>query len=239
MLSIDYIRKNKNKVVTAAKNKNRDVEIDKILSLDDTRRDLIKKIQKLREERNTVSKQKFDEKVRERGKQIKDELKKLEDQLSKANDQLTKLLSFVPNVPLDEVPVGRDSTGNKEIRKHGTPPKFDFTPKSHMELGTSLDIIDLDRGPKISGFRGYFLKNEGAMLHLVILFYVFQKLMKKGYTPIIAPAVVKGMTLYGSGQFPWGEQDVYKLNDEDAYLAGTAEQPVTAYFSGEILNEKD
>jgi seryl-tRNA synthetase len=83
------------------------------------------------------------------------------------------------------------------------------------------------------------LKNEAALLHLALLFHVFQKLIKKGYTPIVAPAVVKGFSLFGSGQFPWGEQEVYKLNDEDAYLAGTAEVPVTAYYSGEILNEKD
>ncbi|MFN4212988.1 MAG: serine--tRNA ligase, partial [Microgenomates group bacterium] len=102
-----------------------------------------------------------------------------------------------------------------------------------------LDIIDLKRGAKISGFRGYFLKNEAASLHFALLWYVFNKLIKKGYTPIIAPAIVKRFALFGSGQFPWGEADVYKLNDDDAYLAGTAEQPVTAYFSDEILNEKD
>ena len=83
------------------------------------------------------------------------------------------------------------------------------------------------------------MKNQAAQLQLALLFYVFQKLVKKGYTPLIAPAIVKGFTLFGTGQFPWGEQEVYKLNDEDAYLAGTAEVPVTAYFSGEILNEAD
>jgi seryl-tRNA synthetase len=83
------------------------------------------------------------------------------------------------------------------------------------------------------------LKNEAALLQFALLYYVFNKLVKKGYAPIIAPAIVKGFTLFGSGQFPWGEQDVYKLNDEDVYLAGTAEQPVTAYFSKEILEEKD
>jgi seryl-tRNA synthetase len=103
----------------------------------------------------------------------------------------------------------------------------------------SLDLIDLERGSKVSGFRGYFLKNAGAMLHMAVLMYVFQKLSKKGYTPIIAPAIVKGFTLFGSGQFPWGEQEVYKLNDDDAYLAGTAEVPVTAYHSGEILQESE
>lgn len=239
MLSINFIRENKEKVIEAAKNKNREVDLDKIIELDDKRLELIHQIQKLREERNKAGHQKSDEKTIQRGKQIKEELKKLENQLLSNNSQLTELLSFVPNVPLPEVPVGKDASGNKELKKWGKIPKVDFQPKSHIDLGLSLDLIDLERGAKISGFRGYFLKNELATLHFALLFYVFNKLTQKGYTPIIAPAVIKGFTLFGSGQFPWGKEDVYKLNDEDAYLAGTAEQPVTAYYSGEILNEKD
>lgn len=239
MLSLDYIRQNKQKVVQAAKNKNRVIEIDKLLSFDDQRRELIQKIQVLREERNTVSHKNPDEATIKRGKTIKEKLKKLEDELAICNKELTTLVSFIPNVPLDEVPVGKDATGNVELRKWGKIPKFDFTPQSHLDLGKKLDLIDVERGAKISGFRGYFLKNELAQIHFALLFFVFNKLVRKGYTPIIAPAVVKGLTLFGSGQFPWGEQDVYKLNDEDAYLAGTAEQPVTAYFSNEILLEKD
>lgn len=239
MLSIDFIRNNKEKVLAAAKNKGRPVELDKIISLDDKRRELIQKAQKLREERNKTGTGKPTPEIIKRGKEIKNELKAVEQDLAKVEVQLDLYLSFVPNVPLPEVPVGIDASGNKELRKWGEPKKFDFQPKSHIKLGESLDLIDLERGAKVSGFRGYFLKNQAAQLHFALLFYVFNKLVKKGYTPIIAPAVIKRMALYGSGQFPWGEPDTYKLNDEDAYLAGTAEQPVTAYFAGEILNEKD
>lgn len=239
MLSLDYIRANKDKVVEAAKNKNRKVDIDKILILDDERRELIQKIQVLRQERNKTSHGKPDEKTIQRGKQIKEELKKFEESLNTISVQLDKLVSFVPNVPLPEVPVGKDESGNVEVKKWGEPKKFDFEVKSHLDLGLSLDLFDLERGSKVSGFRGYFLKNQAAQLQFAILFYVFQKLVKKGYTPMIAPSIVKGFTLFGSGQFPWGEQEVYKLNDEDAYLSGTAEIPITSYFSGEILNEKD
>lgn len=239
MLSLDFIRANKSKVIEAAKNKNRQVDIDKILELDDQRRELIQKIQVLREERNKTSHSKPDQKTIKRGKELKVELKKLEETLTSTLVQLDTLVSFVPNVPLDEVPVGKDASDNVELRKWGVLKKFDFQPKSHIELGESLDLIDLERGVKVSGFRGYFLKNQGAVLHFALLFYVFMKLVKKGYTPIIAPALVKRLTLFGTGQFPWGEQEAYILNDEDAYLAGTAEQPVTSYFSGEILNEKD
>jgi len=239
MLSLDFISANKEKVIIAAKNKNRKVDIDKILLLDDERRGLIQKIQVLREERNKTSHSKPDEKTILRGKEIKEELKKFEETLSVISVQLDQLVSFVPNIPLPEVPVGKDESGNVEVKKWGKIPKFDFELKSHLDLGLSLDLFDLERGSKVSGFRGYFLKNQAAQLQFAILFYVFQKLVKKGYTPIIAPSIVKGFTLFGSGQFPWGEQEVYKLNDEDAYLAGTAEVPVTSYFSGEILNEKD
>lgn len=239
MLSLDFIRNNKQKVIDAAKNKNREVDVEKILTLDDERRELIQKIQVLRAERNKTSHGKPDEKTILRGKEIKEELKKFEDQLTINNQQLTILLSYVPSVPLDEVPIGADESGNVEVKKWGEIPKFDFEPKSHIELGETLDIFDIERGVKVSGYRGYFLKNELAQLQFALMFYVFQKLVKKGFTPIIAPAIVRGFTLFGSGQFPWGEQEVYKLNDEDAYLAGTAEVPVTSYYSGEILNEKD
>ncbi len=239
MLSIDFIRKNTQLVKDGAKNKNREVDIDRILELDDKRKAYILLVQKLREERNILAKQKFTDETKERGRQIKEELKTLETDLANTEIELTKLMSYVPNVPLDEVPIGKDESGNIEIKKHGTIPQFDFEPVSHIDLGNALDIIDLERGTKVSGFRGYFLKNEGATLQMAVLFYVFQKLIKKGYTPLIAPAIVKGFTLFGNGQFPWGEGEVYKLNEEDSFLAGTAEVPVTAYYSGEILNEKD
>lgn len=239
MLSLDYIRSNKDLIAKTAKNKNRSVDLDQIITLDDQRRDLIKKVQTLREERNKAGRNKPSPEVISRGKEIKEELKSIEEKLAEIESKLNKLVSFIPNIPLPEVPVGKDETGNVEIKKWGEVKKLDFEPKSHMELGTSLDVIDLDRGAKVSGFRGYFLKNEGALLHMAVLFYAFSKLSKKGYTSIIAPAIVKGFTLFNSAQFPWGEQEVYKLNDEDAYLSGTAEIPVTSYFANEILFEKD
>ncbi len=239
MLSIDFIRENKERVALAAKNKNRQVDVDSILQLDDSRRELIGKVQKLREERNSLASAGSDEAARERGRVIKDELKKLEGDLNEIETKLNNLLLTVPNVYLEEVPVGTDESGNVETSKWGTKPEFDFTPLSHIELGEKLDLIDLKRGTKVSGFRGYFLKNEAATLQMALMMYVLNKLVAKGYTPIIAPAIVKGFALFGNGQFPWGKDEVYALNDEDAYLAGTAEVPVTAYFANETFDEKD
>jgi len=241
MLDLQYIRENADTVKEAAKNKNRKVDIDELLKHDDVRRDLIQKAQKLREERNEIAKKRPPTKEEiARGKEIKEELKTVEEQLADTEKKLNDLLLYVPNVPLPEVPVGTDATGNKEVKKWGTPRTFDFEAKDHIALGTDLDLFDLDRGSKISGFRGYFLKNEGAILHVALMFYVLQKLTKKGYIPFIAPSIVKQFTLFGTGHFPWGsEQDVYSLNDEDMYLAGTAEVPITAYHSDETLNAKD
>jgi len=239
MLDLNFIRQNKEKVFQAAKNKNREINLDKILDLDKKRRKLIAQSQALREQRNKLAKEKPTKETIEEGKKIKLQLQEIEKELTTIEQELNLLLSFVPNVPLAEVPVGKDASFNKVVKTWGRIPQFDFTVKSHIEIGTELEIIDFERGAKVSGFRGYFLKNEGAVLHLALLFYVFQKLVKKGYTPIIAPAIVKKMALFGCGQFPWGEQDTYKLNDDDAYLAGTAEQPVTSYFSAEILKEEE
>lgn len=241
MLDIQYVRDFPQKVKDAAKNKNREVDVDQILSLDESRRALIQDVQKLREERNQIAAQKPPTQGQiARGKEIKEQLKAVEEKLNRIETELNNLMMYLVNVPLDEVPVGKDESGNKELKTWGEIPQFDFEPKDHITLGTELDIFDLERGSKVSGFRGYFLKNEAAILHLALLFYVFQKLTKKGYTPFIAPSIVKQFTLFGSGHFPWGsEQDVYKLNEDDAYLSGTAEIPITAYHSGEVLSEKD
>ena len=241
MLDIQYIKDHTQKVKDAAKNKNREVDIDKLLKLHDERLNFIQKIQILREERNKISSKRppSPEDV-ERGKNIKNELKELESNLKNVEEEFNKLMLYVPNVPFDEVPVGKDESANVQVKKWGEPTTFDFEPKDHIALGTELDIFDLNRGSKISGFRGYFLKNQGAILHMALMMYALRKLTEKGFTPFVAPTVVKSFTLFGSGHFPWGgEQDVYGLNDEGTHLAGTAEIPITAYHSGETLNEED
>ena len=146
MLDINYIRENPDKVKEAAKNKNRVVDIDKILDLENKRVEHIQKSQKLREERNAFPKSKPDAKTLERGKQIKEELKIVEDELTKIESELKNLMLYVPSVPLDEVPVGKDPSGNKELKKWGEIPKFNFKIKDHIQLGTELDIFDLEGG---------------------------------------------------------------------------------------------
>lgn len=234
MLDIKFIRDNLELCKTAAVNKNREVKWDELLELDGKRRELIGVSDALRTERNKLTRDDV-----EKGKEIKQKLKHVEDELRNTEEKFELLMLTVPNVPDASVPVGKDASGNVEVKKWGTPPKFDFEPKDHIAIAKSLDLIDFERGAKVGGFRAYFLKNEAAQLEFAVLFYTFQKLIAKGYTPLIAPSLVKEFTLFGNGQLPWGRDEVYHLEKDDMYLAGTAEVPVTAYYSDEVLLEKD
>jgi seryl-tRNA synthetase len=246
MLYIKFIRDNLDICKTAAKNKNRDVDWDGLLALDDKRRELIGTSEKLRSERNTLTREDA-----VRGKSIKQELKMIEDELRGVEEKFGILMLTVPNIPDKSVPIGKDASGNVEVKKWparnashsdaggGKVPKFDFEAKDHIELAKSLDLIDFERGAKVGGSRAYFLKNEAAQLEFAVLFYTFNKLVKKGYTPMIAPSLVRDFTLFGNGQFPWGREEVYHLEKDDLYLAGTAEVPMTAYFANEVLEESD
>lgn len=240
MLDIKYIRENLELCKSSAINKNRVVDWDALLSLDEKRRELISKSEAVRNARNKANTSaRGDEKAWEEGKKLKDTLKLLEDELRDVEQKFQQAMYTVPNVPDASVPIGKDEKGNVEIKKWGTVPEFLFPVLDHVKLATALDIIDFERGAKVGGSRAYFLKNEGAMLEFAILFYAYQKLAKKGYTPLVAPSLVKEFTLFGNGQLPWGREEVYHLEKDDVYLAGTAEVPVTAYFADEILNEKD
>jgi len=269
MLDIKFIRENLEICKQAAKNKNREVDWEKLLELDEERRKLIGEIEVKRAERNRQSTNKpintnnpitsrssgihdavdahssqtasgqLSEKQRKQGKKLKGEIGRLEDKLRIAEKAFNELMMTVPNVPDRSVPVGKDESGNKEIKKWGKVPKFDFKPLDHIELARKLDLVDFERGAKIGGFRTYFLKNEAAILELAVLFYTYQKLINKGYTPLIAPSLVKEFTLVGNGQLPWGREEIYHMEKDNVFLAGTAEVPVTAYFANEVLNEKD
>ncbi|MBI3956258.1 serine--tRNA ligase [Candidatus Gottesmanbacteria bacterium] len=238
MLDIKFIRDNLALVQEAAKNKNRQVEWDRLLALDDKRRELIGKAEAIRAKRNKAKKA-TTEVEKQVGRALKQELKALEKELKAVEEEFDALMLTVPNVPDKSVPVGKDSSGNKEVKKWGEPAAFDFEPKDHIELAKALDLIDFERGAKVGGRRMYFLKNEAAQMELALMWYTLNKLAAKGYTPLVAPSLVKEFTLVGNGQFPWGREEVYALEKDDVYLAGTAEVPVTAYFSGEVLEEKD
>ncbi|MBI2599876.1 serine--tRNA ligase, partial [Candidatus Daviesbacteria bacterium] len=233
MLDINFIRENKEKVEKSIKARKANIDLEKLLNLDDQRRELITKVDDLRAKRNTAAK----DKNIEEGKKIKGELDNLEKQLKSIEDEWQKLMLQVPNILLDDVPIG-DASQNKVIRKEGQSAEFAFKIKDHIELGKSLDIVDFERGVKVGGFRGYYLKNEGAKLHWAILQFAFEHLVQKGFQPVVPPVINRRFALVGGGQFPWGEEDTYRVGDED-FLVGTAEIPLMAMHSDETFNLKD
>ncbi len=234
MLDINFIRENIEKVKKSVEARKADVDLDRLIKLDDQRRELISKVDELRAKRNVAAK------ARDKGKgeRIKSELKDLEKELDGVENEWNNLMLQVPNILMDDVPMG-DITKNKVIRKEGEPPKFSFKVKDHIELGKLLDIIDFDRGVKVSGFRGYFLKNEGARLQMALINFTLDHLIQKGYQMVIPPIVNKRLAFEGTGWFPWGEEETYKLEGEELYLAGTAEVPVTALHANEVLSIKE
>ena len=246
MLDIKFIRENKEIVKKAVKDKGLGLDLEKLLKLDEERRKLITETDELNKQRKELAK----ERDKEKGKALKEKLQTLETKLRGVEEQYNELMLSVPNIPSPETPVG-DAGANKEIYKWGEIPKFDFKPKSHIELGEALDLIDLERGVKASGFRGYYLKNEAVLMQMAVLWHTLRKLIAKGFTPMIPPTLLREFALVGSGHFPFGREEIYQIGnphsleqkgDEDknkVFLAGTSEPAVLAYYAGEVLEEKN
>lgn len=233
MLDINFIRDNLDQVKKAVEARKSNVDLDKLLKLDDSRRELIAKVDDIRAKRNEAAKTRDVE----TGKKIKEELNGLEEKLKATEKEWQSLMLQVPNILMPDVPIG-DVTQNKIIRKVGELPKFSFKPKDHIELGKLLDIIDFDRGVKVGGFRAYYLKNEGAKLHWAVLNFALDHLIRKGFQAVVPPVINKRFALLGGGQFPWGEEDTYKLGEDD-FLVGTAEIPLMAMYADETFDLKD
>lgn len=248
MLDINYIRENQEKVKKAAKDKQLQPEfVDQLIRVDEKRRELIKEVEEIRQQINQnadqIKKQvqkgeKPSRSAIENGKKLKVKLKEVEPSLKEIEEKFTQLMLQIPNIPAEDVPIGPDESGNKVVRQVGEKPQFDFEPKAHQELMYDLDLLDTENAVKIGGFRSYFLKNEAVLLEQAILQYALKLMIKQGFTPLTAPAMVKIEALMGTGYFPWGEEDHYTTQDE-THLAGTAEVALTAYYQNQTLTQKD
>lgn len=145
----------------------------------------------------------------------------------------------VPNIPDISVPEGESDADNKEVRVWGNKPVFSFEPKNHIELMENLNMVDFERGAKVAGFRGYFLKNEGVSLTFAVWQFVFNRMRQKGgFIPLMTPALIRAESLIGTGYLPQGEDDLYKTQDGE-YLTGTSEVPTMAYYMDEVLKKED
>lgn len=259
MLDIKFVREHAEEVKKAAKLKHIDIDIDRLLDLDKKRREIQQQLDELKAQKNEASreigrggdKQAIIAKMQEVDKKADT----LEAEQKNIQPEYNSLLYKTPTIPSPDTPVGETEAENKIIHSWGEPTKFDFTPKNHIELGENLDLIDFERGAKVSGYRGYYLKNEAVMLQMAFLSYAIQKAISKGFMPMIPPTLVREFALKGSGYFS-GENynpdvdEIYKIaNDEkladgttkkeDKFLVGTAEPSILAYYADEILDEKD
>ena len=252
MLDIKFIRNNPEVVRKAIQNKNIDLDLDKLLALDSRRRELIESSETVKAEQNKKSKGP-DFNIEEL-KALKEKFKVMEHELACVEEEYGELMLQVPTIPSEDTPIGQDEKGNVEVFRTKIP-EFKFQPKDHVELAKALDIIDFERGVKVSGFRGYYLKKEGAQLVMALMMFTFNKMIEKGYQPMIPPTLVKSFALSGSGYFKGSDynpevDEIYQISSsdkessgekskDDKFLVGTAEPSLLAYFSDETLKESD
>lgn len=245
MLDIKFIRENAEKIKWASQVKKIECDIDKLLELDAALVKLRQEIQNIQTEKNAagkkISKASPEEKkqIIESMAQLKNREKDIQTQLDEMEPAYQSLLLQVPQIPSEDVPVGKDDTENVEIRKVGAIREFDFTPLDHVELGQKLNLLDIPRGVKLAGARSYFLTGNGALLHWAVIRFAVDFMVKRGYFPMYPPMIVREQVMRGTGYLPGGEEQAYMCERDNLYVAGTAEVPVTAYFSDEILNQAD
>ena len=245
MLDIRFIRAHPDLVQAGARKKHIDVDIQQLLRLDEQRRSLLSQVESLKALRNKVSKEipTLQGEARQEAitqmQQVAAESRGLESSLREVETSFDALMLRVPNVPADDVPEGLTDADNVVLRTWGEIPQFDFTPHDHVELGARLDIIDMPRAVKLAGSRTYFLKNAGVLLEQAVLQFALHHMVRKGFTPMLVPHLVKDEAMVGTAYFPVGQEQTYRLPEDQVNLIGTAEVPVTAYHADEILREDE
>jgi seryl-tRNA synthetase len=247
MLDIKVIRNDPEKVKQAVKNRNKNIDIDAIIKVDDQRRELVSATDGLKAEQNSDSKQipvlRRENKnieaaqLLERMKELSDQIKENDVKIREVEEKLQNMLLTIPNIPHESVPVGKDSDDNIEKRRWSEPRKFDFEPKPHWELGEQLGILDPETAAKVTGARFHFLKGLGARLERSIYtYYLNYHTENSGYTEIFPPYMVNRASMTGTGQLPKFEDDAFHVSNNDYFLIPTAEVPVTNMYRDEIID---
>lgn len=242
MLDINFIRDNPDKMKKACRDKNVDIDIDKLLEMDKKKREIITNLESLRAEQNKISRGGKDNlALISQAKEIKERIKQIEPELEKIDEELKNILLILPNIPFDSVPVGKDDSQNQVLRKVGMTPKFlFFKPKDYMELGESLDLIDTERAGKVAGSRFGYIRRQLPILQFALVKLVMDTVLKEGFIPVIPPVMLKDKMARGTGYFEAAdEKEAYHLTDDDMYLVGTSEQSLIAMHADEIIDEKE
>ena len=248
MLDLKRIRQNFDEVAKNLANRGVKAEtLDQLKELDVKRRDLLVKSEELKAHRNVAStaiaqakrnKEDASDQIAQMQK-VSAEIKSLDSQLAEVDQKLNDIVVTLPNMPHADVPVGADEDENVEVRRWGTPRQFDFDVKPHWDLGEDLDILDWERGAKVTGSRFLFYKGLGARLERAIYNFMLDEHAKEGYTEVIPPYMVNHDSMFGTGQYPKFKEDTFELADSDYVLIPTAEVPLTNYYRGEILDGKE
>jgi seryl-tRNA synthetase len=247
VLDLNFIRENPDQVKAALIALNTEAPIDEILELDRQRRELLREVETLRQERNVGSKiigqlmregkKEEAEAQKQRMSDIGAAISRLDDELRQVEATLYNKQLYVPNMPAPDVPVGPDENHNVEIRRWGEPRRFDFEPKPHWDLAEALDLIDFERGVKISGTRFYLFKGAGAALHRALTnWFLDVGVREHGYTEIYPPFMVREQAMIGAAHLPKFRDNMYYDAEEDYWFIGTAEVPLTNIFADEILD---
>ena len=248
MLEMRYIRENAEKVREYLKNRKSDFDLDGLLKLDEERRNILQKVELLKKERNEsstlIGKYKKEGKdtaeLMDRMQRVSGEIKELDKELVEIDEKQVKFTYTIPNKLHDTTPVGESEDDNVEIRKWGEPRKFDFTPKSHDELGVNLGILDFERGSKLAGSRFTVYKRQAARLERALInFMLDTHTSEHGFEEILTPQMAKREIMTGTGQLPKFEDDMYKIEGEELFLIPTAEVTLTNLHNGEILDEEE
>lgn len=248
MLDIKLLRSNYDMVKVRMDKRNTDYHLDKFLELDKTRRELIQRVEELKNQQNVITKDvpilkkagKDVSDILRRMKAMSEDIKNLEPRLKQLDEELEDFLLNVPNMPCELVPDGKDSDDNVEMRKFGEPSKFDFEPLPHWELGENLGILDFAAAAKTTGARFTFYKGLGARLERAIINYMLDMHVDQhGYTEVMPPIMVHRRSMQGTGQLPKFEEDAFKVQGTEYFLVPTAEVPVTNMYREEILNGAD
>ena len=243
MLDIKRIRTNKEEVIESLNSRFGNYNIDKVLELDEKRREIIFEVENKKARQNEVSKQvpklkKDGIDVSELFKEMKalsDEIKELDVKVKDLDEEIRKELLSIPNTPNKEIPIGKSDEDNVEIRKFLEPKKFDFEVKAHWDLGVDLDILDFERAVKISGSRFSVFKGLGAKLERALINFMLDLHSGQGYEEVGVPVLINRNSMYGTGQLPKFEDDMFYVPSKDLFLAPTAEVPVTNLLANEIL----
>jgi seryl-tRNA synthetase len=245
MLDIRFIRDNRELIEESARKRHLELNIDGLFFVDDKRKEKQQEVDDLRAKQNEASKMIASIMSPEEKKNKIDEVQGLKENLKSAEEKLREIMQkwqelmlLIPNIPDMSVPEGRSEKENQEAKQWGKKTDFSFEPKDHIALMSDLGLADFERGVKVHGFRGYFLKGDGALLSLALWNYARDFYLKKGFEFVIPPAIVKKEFFYGTGHLPSDAEDLFATQDGD-FLSGTSEVPLMAYYAGEIVSQAD